>query len=143
MPDLVLVDGGKGQLNAALSALEGIGLKLNTAALAKEFEYVFLPERETPVVLPKDSPALQLLQRIRDEAHRFALGYHRKLRGKKLRESALDEIAGIGDKKKRALLRYFGSVEMLKKAEVSEIGKVRGITKKDAERVWEYFHSSS
>jgi excinuclease ABC subunit C len=141
MPDLVLVDGGKGQLNAALSAISRIGLKLNTAALAKEFEYIFLPEKDDPVILPKDSPALQLLQRIRDEAHRFALGYHRKLRGKKLRESALDGIAGIGEKKKSALLRYFGSVERLKEAEVSEIGKVPGITKKDAESMWRYFHS--
>ncbi|MCX9025139.1 MAG: excinuclease ABC subunit UvrC [Candidatus Methanoperedens sp.] len=141
MPDLVLLDGGKGQLNAALSAISRIGLKLNTAALAKEFEYIFLPGREMPVILPKDSPALQLLQRIRDEAHRFALGYHRKLRGKKLRESALDGIAGIGEKKKQALLRHFGSVERLKEAEVSEIGKVPGISKKDAERVWGYFHN--
>jgi excinuclease ABC subunit C len=140
MPDLVLVDGGKGQLNAAISAISQIGLKLNTAALAKEFEYIFLPEREMPVILPKDSPALQLLQRIRDEAHRFALGYHRKLRGKKLRESALDGIAGIGEKKKQALLRYFGSVERLKEAEVSEIGKVPGIGRKDSERIYVYFH---
>ncbi len=86
MPDLILIDGGKGQLNAALAALKVLNLKLNTAALAKEFEYIYLPERDTPVILPKDSPALQLLQRIRDEAHRFALGYHRKLRGKKLGE---------------------------------------------------------
>ncbi|MGB8217807.1 MAG: excinuclease ABC subunit UvrC [Candidatus Methanoperedens sp.] len=143
MPDLVLLDGGKGQLNAAISAISRIGLKLNTAALAKEFEYIFLPEREMPVILPKDSPALQLLQRIRDEAHRFAIGYHRKLRGKKLRESALDGISGIGEKKKQALLRHFGSVEKLKTAEVSEIGKVHGIRKKDAESVWRYFHSSS
>jgi excinuclease ABC subunit C len=142
MPDLVLVDGGKGQLNAALSAISRIGLKLNTAALAKEFEYIFLPEREAPVILPKDSPALKLLQRIRDEAHRFAIGYHRKLRGKKLRESALDRITGIGEKKKQALLRHFGSVEGLKKAEVSEIGKVPGITKKDADAVYGYFHKS-
>ncbi|MFZ3059260.1 MAG: excinuclease ABC subunit UvrC [Candidatus Methanoperedens sp.] len=140
MPDLVLIDGGKGQLNAALSALSRIGFKLNTAALAKEFEYIFLPEREMPVILPKDSPALQLLQRIRDEAHRFALGYHRKLRGKKLRESALDGIAGIGEKKKQAFLRYFGSVEMLKEAEISEIGKVPGIRRRDAEAVYGYFH---
>ncbi len=140
MPDRVLIDGGKGQLNAALSALEGLGLRLNIAALAKEFEYIFLPKKETPVVLPKDSPALLLLQRIRDEAHRFAISYHRKLRGKKLRESALDEIAGIGAKKKQALLRYFGSVGRLKEAGASEIAKAPGITKKDAERVWEYFH---
>jgi excinuclease ABC subunit C len=139
MPDLILVDGGKGQLNAALAALKVLNLKLNTAALAKEFEYIYLPERETPIILPKDSPALQLLQRIRDEAHRFALGYHRKLRGKKLGESALDGVTGIGDKKKRALLQYFGSVEGIKKAQVSEIEKVAGITKRDAKRVYGYF----
>ncbi len=142
MPDLVLIDGGKGQLSAAQAALSGLGLKQNIAALAKEFEYIFLSERETPVILPKDSPALKLLQRIRDEAHRFALGYHRKLRGKKLRESALDGIAGIGEKKKQALLRYFGSVEKLKEAEVSEIGKVLGISRKDADAVYRYFHNS-
>lgn len=141
MPDLVLIDGGKGQLNAALAALDGLGLKLNTAALAKEFEHIFIPGREEPVILPKDSPALQLLQRIRDEAHRFALEYHRKLRGKKLTESALDGIEGIGEKKKRTLLRHFGSVEKIREAEVAEIEKVRGITRRDAERVYGYFHS--
>lgn len=140
MPDMVLVDGGKGQLNAALSALSMLGLSLNTAGLAKEFEYIFLPEREFPVILPKDSPALQLLQRIRDEAHRFALGYHRKLRGKKISESALDDIKGIGWKKKCALLQYFGSVEDLKKVSVLDIEKVPGINKKDAEAVWNSFH---
>ncbi len=141
MPDLVLVDGGKGQLNAAISSISRIGLKLNTAALAKEFEYIFLPEKDDPVILPKDSPALQLLQRIRDEAHRFAIGYHRKLRGKMLRESALDGIAGIGEKKKQALLRYFGSVESLKGADASEIGKVTGMSRKDADAVYRYFHN--
>ncbi len=139
MPDLILIDGGKGQLNAALAALKVLNLKLNTAALAKEFEYIYLPERKTPLILPKDSPALQLLQRIRDEAHRFALGYHRKLRGNKLRESALDGVTGIGDKKKRVLLQYFGSVEGIKRARVSEIEKVAGITKRDAKRVYGYF----
>lgn len=142
MPDLVLIDGGKGQLNAALAALSGLGMELNIAALAKEFEYIFLPGKDAPVILPKESPTLQLLQRIRDEAHRFALGYHRKLRGKKLRESALDWIAGIGEKKKLALLGYFGSVEELKKAQVSRIGEVPGITRKDAETVYEYFHKT-
>ncbi|MBU4490921.1 MAG: excinuclease ABC subunit C, partial [Euryarchaeota archaeon] len=140
MPNLVLIDGGKGQLNAALSALEKVGLKLNTAALAKEFEYIFLPEREAPIIMSKDSHALKLLQRIRDESHRFALGYHRKLRGNKLRKSALDEIAGIGEKKKHVLLWYFGSVEELRKAEISEILKVPGIRRKDAQQVYEFFH---
>lgn len=142
MPDLILIDGGKGQLNAALAALKGPGLKLNAAALAKEFEYIFIPQRDAPVILPKDSPALQLLQRIRDEAHRFAIGYHRKLRGKKIKESELDGITGIGEKKKRALLQYFGSVEVLRKAGISGIEKVPGITRNDAERVWRYFHGA-
>ncbi|MCZ7393636.1 MAG: excinuclease ABC subunit UvrC [Candidatus Methanoperedens sp.] len=142
LPDLILIDGGKGQLNSALSALSKLGMELNAAALAKEFEYIFIPEREAPIILPKDSPALQLLQRIRDEAHRFALGYHRKLRGKKLRESELDGIAGIGEKKKRALLRYFGSVEELKKAQVSDIEKVPGIKRRDAEAVYGFFHKT-
>ncbi len=140
MPDLVLIDGGKGQLNAALSSLSELGLSLSIAALAKEFEHIFLPGRDAPVILSKDSPELKLLKRMRDEAHRFALGYHRKLRGKRQRESALDGIAGIGEKKKQALLRYFGSVEGLKKGTMDDILKVSGITKKDAEAVWAYFH---
>lgn len=140
MPDLILIDGGKGQLNSALDALHRLGLSLSAAALAKEFEYIFLPERDAPVILPKDSPALQLLQRIRDEAHRFALAYHRELRNRKFKESALDRITGIGEKKKLALLRHFESVEELKKANASEIEKVPGIRKKDAEKVYGYFH---
>jgi len=139
MPDLVLIDGGKGQLGAVLTAMSELGLNINTAALAKQFEHIFLPGREAPVILPEDSPARKLVQRIRDEAHRFALGYHRKLRGKRIVESELDKISGIGEKKKQALLRYFGSVEKLRKADVEEIGKVPGVRKKDAEEVWKYF----
>ncbi len=139
MPDLVLIDGGKGQLGAALTAMSQLGLNINTAALAKQFEHIFLPYREAPVILPKDSPALKLLQKIRDEAHRFALGYHRKLRGKRVTESELDRISGIGEKKKWALLRYFGSVEKLRAADFEEIMKVPGVRRKDAEEVWKYF----
>jgi excinuclease ABC subunit C len=141
MPDLILVDGGKGQLKVSMNAISQLGLNMNMAALAKEFEYIFLPDRETPVILPRDSKALKLLQRIRDEAHRFALGYHRKLRGKKFSESELDKIKGIGDKKKRSLLKHFGSLEILREADVSEIGKVRDITRKDAENIRKYFLS--
>lgn len=139
MPDLVLIDGGKGQLGAALTAMSQLGLNINTAALAKQFEHIFLPYREAPVILPKDSPALKLLQKIRDEAHRFALGYHRKLRGKRVTESELDRISGIGEKKKWALLRYFGSVEKLRAADFEEIMKVPGVRRNDAEEVWKYF----
>jgi len=139
LPDLVLIDGGKGQLGAALAAMHELGLNINTAALAKEFEHIFLPDREAPVILPKDSPALKLLQRIRDEAHRFALGYHRKLRGKRVSVSELDNISGIGEKKKLALLRYFGSMEKLRRAGLEEIAKAPGVRRKDAEEVWRYF----
>lgn len=141
MPDLILVDGGKGQLKAAMNAISRLDLNLNMAALAKEFEYIFLINRETPVILPHDSKSLKLLQRIRDEAHRFALGYHRKLRGKKIGESQLDRIPGIGEKKKRSLLKHFGSLEKLKGADVSELVKVGGITRKDAENIRKYFMS--
>ncbi len=139
MPDLVLVDGGKGQLNAAIESMKKLGLALNAAALAKEFEYIFLPGIDAPVILQKDSPALHLLQRIRDEAHRFAVGYHRKLRGKKMRDSELDGIAGIGKKKKLALLRHFGSVEKLRESGIEGLMNVPGINKNDADRVWKYF----
>jgi excinuclease ABC subunit C len=141
MPDLILLDGGKGQLNAAMNSIFRLGLDMNMASIAKEFEYIFIPGRETPVILPRDSKALKLLQRIRDEAHRFALGYHRKLRGKKFSESELDRIPGIGEKKKRSLLKHFGSLEKLRGADVSEIVKIRGITRKDAENIRKYFLS--
>ena len=141
MPDLILIDGGKGQLKAAMNAVSGPGLDLNIAALAKELEYIFIPGRETPIILPRDSKALKLLQRIRDEAHRFAIGYHRKLRGKKIVESKLDRIPGIGDKKKRSLLKHFGSLDKIREADVSEIVKVRGITSKDAENIRKFFIS--
>ncbi len=140
MPDLILIDGGKGQLNAALFAISRLDLRLNAVSIAKEFEHIFLPGISDPVILPHDSKVLKLLQQIRDEAHRFALSYHRKLRNKKLTESELDVIKGIGNKKKQALLKYFGSVDELRKSDVLEIEKVAGITKKDAENIWKFFH---
>ena len=140
MPDLILIDGGPGQLNAAIKAVSGLGMKLNLAAIAKQFEYIFIPERTAPVILLRDSPARLLLQKIRDEAHRFALAYHRTLRAKKLRISALDEINGIGEKKKNLLIKYFGSIEELKKVAITEIEKVPGINKKNAEDIYRYFH---
>ncbi|MDL5503038.1 MAG: helix-hairpin-helix domain-containing protein, partial [Candidatus Methanoperedens sp.] len=102
------------------------------------FEYIFIPDKESPVILSRDSPGLKLLQRIRDEAHRFALSYHRKLRGKKLSESLLDRIPGIGIRKKQALLKYFGSVDELRKADISEIEKVPGLKGKDAENILKF-----
>ena len=143
MPDLVLIDGGRGQLNAAISAFEDVGVGLSVASIAKQFEHIFIPDREAPVILPKDSQALLLVRRIRDEAHRFAVSYHRKLRGRKIQKSVLDDIEGVGAKRKQALLTYFGSVEKLKMAEVPEIEKVQGISRKVAEAVWGHFHTST
>jgi excinuclease ABC subunit C len=129
LPDLILIDGGKGQLNAALAVMEQAGVtSIPVAGLAKENEEVFLPHRKEPVVLPASSPGLQLLQRLRDEAHRFAVGYHRKVRRRQTFTSSLDAIPGIGPKRRRALLRQFGSVRGIREASVEELATVRGIT---------------
>jgi len=137
LPDLIIVDGGKGQLNAALEVLEEYGLKGEVPAvgLAKKREEIFLPGRSEPLVLPRDSQALYLLQRIRDEAHRFALGYHRKLRAKRSLASMLEEIPGIGPKRRQALLKHFGSIEAIRQASVEELAAVEGMTKKAAESI--------
>jgi excinuclease ABC subunit C len=139
LPDLVIIDGGKGQLNAALEVLEEHGLKgeVPTIGLAKKQEEVFLPGRSEPLVLPRDSQGLYLLQRIRDEAHRFAIGYHRKLRAKKSLTSILEEIPGIGPKRRQALLKHFGSIEAIRQASVEELAAVKGMTRKAAETVRE------
>jgi len=122
MPDLVLIDGGKGQLNAALAAMREAGVEgVPAVGLAKENEEVFLPGRTGALILPRSSPALQLLQRLRDEAHRFALGYHRKIHERETFASALDAVPGIGTKRKRALLRQFGSVQAIREASPDEL----------------------
>jgi excinuclease ABC subunit C len=126
-PDLVLIDGGRGQLNAALEVSEEIGLTVPMASLAKENEEVFIPGNPRPVSLPKDSPALHILQRARDEAHRFAISYHKKLRHKEAIVSALDDIPGIGPRRKRALLRRFGSLEAIRAASLQELSETEGI----------------
>src|SRR4029077_8697269 len=111
LPDLVIVDGGKGQLSAALDVMRNLGLKdVPLAGLAKQNEELFVQDLSEPIVLGRTSQSLYLVQRIRDEAHRFAITYHRKVRSKTGMESALDSIAGIGPKRKRALLRKFGSL---------------------------------
>jgi len=130
LPDLVLIDGGVTQLQAAREALASIGLSdLPTAGLAKRFEevYVATDYQTPPIRLPADSNALKVLQRIRDEAHRFSLSYHRLLRAQKIRESILDEIEGIGEKRKQLLIRHFGSVLRLSRASVEAIALVPGI----------------
>lgn len=135
MPDLIIVDGGKGQLSAALSALQELGLNLPIAALAKEHEELFLPDRPDAVVLPRDSQALFLVQRIRDEAHRFAVTFHRKRRAKTSIRSVLDEIPGVGPRRRRELLRRFGSVEGIRQASVEELAGVKGIGRALAEQI--------
>ncbi len=127
LPDLVLVDGGAAQVGAAMDALESLGMKAEVAGLAKRQEEVYLPGRPEPLRLPPDSRPLLLLREIRDEAHRFAVAYHKKLRAKGLRYSALDDIPGIGKAKKRALLKRFGSLEGVRRASVEELMEVEGI----------------
>lgn len=135
-PDLIIIDGGKGHLNAALSTLEELGFgRLPVIAIAKRFEHIFLKERKEPVIFSRNSSVLRLIQRLRDEAHRFAVVYHRKLRKKKLIKSVLDDIKGIGEKKKMLLLHRFGSLENIKKAGIEEICSVRGIDEKLANAI--------
>ena len=140
LPDLLLVDGGKGQLSVALQVLREFKLDLPVAALAKEHELLYVPNSESPIALPFNSPALHLLQRIRDEAHRFALKYHRKRRTQKALRTILDEVPGIGPARKKALLQHFGSLEALMKASVDELAKVPHMNRKAAKALWEFLH---
>ena len=136
LPDLIIVDGGKGQLNSACRELQRLGLTDRPIiGLAKEFEEIYRPGRPLPLRLPEDSGALQLLQRIRDEAHRFANSYHQLLMKKRIAESILDECPGVSDNRKQALLAKFGSVERLRKASVEDIAAVEGISEKLAETI--------
>ncbi|MGA7677834.1 MAG: excinuclease ABC subunit UvrC [Dehalococcoidia bacterium] len=138
-PDLILIDGGKGHLNAALEVMKELRLNsIPVASLAKEKEEVFIAGKPESLDIPQTSVALYLLQRIRDEAHRFALGYHQRLRQKEGMASALDSIPGIGPKRKKALLKKFGSVRGIKDASIDELSGVAGITTKLAEKLKEY-----
>jgi len=139
LPDLILIDGGKGHLNAALEVLKETGIdSVSAVSLAKENEEVFVPGKSEPLNIPRTSAALHLLQRIRDEAHRFAIGYHHKLRQKESITSALDSVPGIGPKRKKALIKQFGSVRSIKEATSEDLLRVPGITSKVAEKIREY-----
>ena len=130
-PGLVIVDGGKPQLSAARSALADLGLDdIPVVGLAKREEEVFVPWSDEPVILPGGSASLYLVKRIRDEAHRFAIEYHRQLRGKAMTASVLDDIEGVGPKRKKALLKAFGSVKKLRDASVDEIAAVPGVSRR-------------
>jgi len=138
MPDLVIVDGGKGQLHAALEVMGEMGVgHIPAIGLAKQREEVFVPGRSDPILLPRDSEALYLLQRVRDEAHRFAIGYHRRLRERSGLASTLDQIPGVGPKRRQALLKHFGSLEAIREASVEELAAVKGMTREAAERIKE------
>jgi excinuclease ABC subunit C len=138
MPDLVIIDGGKGQVAAATEVLDELGLHdLPLAGLAKEREELFLPGRSDPIVLPPTSSALYLVQRLRDEAHRFAITYHRDLRSKRQTHSAFDDLPGVGPKRRRALLRVFGSAKRVREAPVEQIAAVPGIGASLAARIKE------
>jgi excinuclease ABC subunit C len=138
LPDLVLIDGGKGHLQAALEELSRLGIRVPTIAIAKELEKIYM-EDKGPLLLPRDSKALHLLQRIRDEAHRFAISYHKLLMSKRVVYSELDAIRGIGPKRKRELLAHFSSVEKIKKASLEELAKVRGMNAKVARSIIDHF----
>src|SRR5687767_1187215 len=136
VPDLVIVDGGKGQLSAAMGAMAELGITdVPLSGLAKRFEELHLPGQAAPVVLPRRSQALYLVQRIRDEAHRFAITYHRDVRGKRALRSELDDIAGVGPGRKKALLKRFGSVRRIREATVEEVADTPGISRDLAERL--------
>ena len=139
LPDLILIDGGKGQLNAALSAMSEAGVNsVPTASLAKENEEIFIPASSLPIILPRSSQGLQLLQRLRDEAHRFALGYHQKIHKRETFASSLDNIPGIGPKRKRALLKQFGSLRAIREAPIEELAVTVGMSRSLAIRIKEH-----
>ena len=142
MPDLVIIDGGKGQVSAAREVLVELGLAdLPMVGLAKEREELVLPDSDELVVLPATSQALYLVQRLRDEAHRFAITYHRSLRAKKQAKSVFDDLPGVGPKRKRELLKVFGSAKRVREAPVEQIAAVPGIGAALAQRIKEHLEA--
>ena len=140
-PDLMVIDGGKGQLGMVCGVLEKLNLThIPVIGLAKEFEEIYLPNTKRPIIIPKNNNALHLLQQVRDESHRFAITYHRKLRSRDISASSLDDIPGIGKKRKISLLKEFGTIDNIKKASVEELAKINGMNQKTAENVYNYYH---
>ena len=139
LPDLVIVDGGKGQLSSATRELQRLGLhELPIIGLAKQREEVFVPGKSEPILIPHERGALKLLQRIRDEAHRFANGYNELLYRRRMKESVLDDCPAVSPRKKQALLKKFGSVDRIRKATVAELAELPGISEKSAEAILEW-----
>jgi excinuclease ABC subunit C len=138
VPDLIIIDGGKGQLSAAMEVLQELHIDISTVGLAKENEEIFVPGSPDPIILPRSSQGLYLVQRIRDEAHRFGITYHRKLRSDRTFKSVLDEIPGIGPKRKQALMKHYGSVRAISAASIDDLAALNGMTREAAEKVKEY-----
>lgn len=138
MPDLVIIDGGKGQLSAAMAVLQELHIDVPTVGLAKENEEIFTPASPDPIILPRSSQGLYMVQRIRDEAHRFGITYHRKLRSDRTFKSVLDEIPGIGPKRKQALMKHYGSIKAISSASIDDLAALNGMTRDAAEKVKEY-----
>ena len=142
LPDLVIVDGGKGQLSSAFKQLRALGLQeLPIIGLAKQREEVFFPGDSAPLLIPHDRGALKLLQRIRDEAHRFANGYNELLYRRRMKESALDDCPSMSPRRKALLLKTFGSIERLRKAKTSEISAIPGLSEKFAASLLDFLRS--
>ena len=140
LPNLVVIDGGKGQLSSALEVIRGLGLAdLPVVGLAKREEEIFIPHQSTSILLDRDSAALHLIQRIRDEAHRFAITFHRKLRGKRNLVSVLDHVEGIGPKRRQALWKAFKTLEAMKAASVEELAAVEGMNTAVAQTLYDFF----
>ncbi len=137
-PDVVLVDGGKGQLSSALEVRDELAVDVPFVGLAKQFEELYREGQQYPVLLPRESQGLFMLQRIRDEAHRFAITYHRQLRGRAAQGSVLDDIPGVGSQRKKALIKYFGSVKRIREAEIEELVKVDGVSRGVAEEIYRH-----
>lgn len=136
-PDLLVVDGGRPQLTAAIKQLEELGLDIPVCGLAKADEEVFVPWDDTPIVLPSGSASLYLIKQVRDESHRFAITFHRELRGKAMTVSILDEVAGVGPTRKKAIMRHFGSMKRLRAASEAEIAEVKGVPADVAHAIYE------
>src|SRR5439155_19276218 len=141
-PQLLLVDGGKGQLAVAVRVLEELGLReeIPVAALAKRFEEVYLPGESDPVRIPRQSEALYLLQRIRDEAHRFAITYHRQLRGKRMTKSAIDDVPGLGPVRKKRLLKELGGITAVTQAGLEDLEAISWLPEKVAHALYAKVH---
>ena len=142
MPDLIIIDGGKGQLSSAVEILNQFNYTNDLISLAKREEEVFKPNNSMPIVLKKASYSLRLIQLARDEAHRFAITFNRQLRGKGMYKGGLESIAGVGPSTRRALLRKFRTIENIKNASLAELEQTTGVTKPTAQKVYDHFKNS-